>query len=108
MHSEHHSGFPEAVETALHRPNYEDPSNIALQTGQPCWIRDSCVIHANPSPIQSAALERGYTSVISMPVNWGPNLPHGALTLYYSDPDCFGQYVPDPSDRVAPYERALR
>jgi PAS domain S-box-containing protein len=93
VHSEHHSGFPEAVETALHRPNYEDPSNIALQTGKPCWIKD-LRDHTKPMPIQSAALERGYTSVISTPVNWD-HRPRGALTLYYSDPDCFGQFVPD-------------
>ena len=92
-HSEDHSGFPEAVETALHRPDYEDPSNIALQTGKLCWIRD-LRDHAKPMPIQSAALERGYTSVISTPVNWD-HRPRGALTLYYSDPDCFDQYVPD-------------
>jgi PAS domain S-box-containing protein len=93
VHSEDHSGFLEVLESGLHRTDYEDSSNIALLTGKLCWIRDLRE-HANPTPIQSAALERGYTSVISMPVNWD-HRPHGALTLYYSDPDCFGQYVPD-------------
>jgi PAS domain S-box-containing protein len=93
VHSEDHSGFLEAVETGLYRTDYEDSSNIALQTGKPCWIRD-LRDHANPMPNQSAALERGYTSVISTPVNWD-HRPRGALTLYYSDPDCFGQFVPD-------------
>ena len=93
VHSEDHSGFREALETALHRTDYEDSSNIALQSGKLCWIKDFRD-HETPMPIQPAALERGYTSVISMPVNWDQR-PRGALTLYYNDPDCFGQFVPD-------------
>jgi PAS domain S-box-containing protein len=93
VHSEDQSGFLEAVETGLHRTDYEDSSNIALQTGKLCWIRD-LRDHAMPMPIQSAALDRGYTSVISMPVHWD-HRPRGALTLYYRDPNCFEQSVPD-------------
>ena len=93
VHSEDHSGFLEAAETSLRRTDYEDSSNIALQTGKTCWIRD-LRDHAKPISIQSTTVERGYTSVISAPVNWD-NRPRGAMTLYYSDPDCFGQFVPD-------------
>jgi PAS domain S-box-containing protein len=93
VHSEDRSGFLEAVETGLHRTDYEDSSNIALQTAKLSWIRNFRD-HAMPMPIQRAALDRGYTSVISMPVNWD-HRPRGALTLYYSDPDCFEQSVPD-------------
>ena len=92
-HSENRSGFLEAVKAALDRTDCEDSSNIALQTENPCWIGD-LRDHPKPMPIRSAALERGYTSVISIPVNWDRR-PRGALTLYYNDPDCFGQYVPD-------------
>ena len=93
VHSEDHSRFLEAVETGLHRTDYEDSSNIALQTGKLCWIRD-LRDHSKPVTVQCAALERGYTSVISMPVHWD-HRPRGALTLYYSDPDCFEQSIPD-------------
>lgn len=69
VHSEDHSCFLEAVETGLHRTDYEDSSNIALQTGKLCWIRD-LRDHSKPVTVQCAALECGYTSVISMPVHW--------------------------------------
>jgi hypothetical protein len=91
-HSGDVHGFLEDLEAGLPSSDYEDSSNTAIQSGETCWIKD-LRDHPNPTPIQSAALERGCMSVISTPVIYDGR-PRGAFTLYYNDPDRFGQYVP--------------
>src|SRR5665213_3046325 len=93
VHSEGYGSFFEDLEAALRQADYEDPSNVAIESGAVCWIkylRD----HPALAPIQSAALESGCTSVISVPVIWDDR-PRGALTLYYSDPERVAQPAVD-------------
>ena len=86
-------GFLQDLEASLPSSDYEDSSNLAIQSGETCWIKD-LRDHPSPTPIQSAALERGCTSVISTPVIYDGR-PRGAFTLYYNDPDRFGHYIPN-------------
>jgi len=91
-HSGDLHGFLQVLEAGLRCIDHEDPSGIAIQTRETCWIKD-LRDHPSPTPIHSALLERGCTSVISAPVvNDGRS--RGVFTLYYDDPDRFGQYVP--------------
>jgi formate hydrogenlyase transcriptional activator len=82
-------GFLQDLKVALGQTDYEDPSSVVIRTGELCWIKDLCE-HPTLAPIRSAALQRGYTSVLSIPVMWD-DWPPGALTLYYSNPDRFGE-----------------
>jgi formate hydrogenlyase transcriptional activator len=82
-------GFLHDLQIALGQTDYEDPSSIVIRTGEVCWIKD-LRDHPGLAPIRSAVLQRGYTSVLSIPVMWD-GWPPGALTLYYGDPDRFGE-----------------
>jgi len=77
------------LQIALGQTNHEDPSSVAIQTGEVCWIKD-VRDHLTPAPIRLAVLQRGYTSVLSIPVMWD-GWPPGALTLYYAGPHRFGE-----------------
>src|SRR5271169_4135610 len=93
IHSGDGGSFFEDLEAAFRQTDYEDPSNVALQSGEACWIKDLRCEEAL-APIQFSALERGLTSVVAIPVVW-QHRPRGALTLYYSDPEKFGQPTVD-------------
>ena len=57
---------------------------MAIQAGETCWIKaiaDSPLV----VPIRAAALKRGYTSVVSLPLKSDGTL-FGALTIYANDP----------------------
>ena len=57
---------------------------MAIQAGETCWIKaiaDSPLV----VPIRAAALKRGYTSVVSLPLKSDGTL-FGALTIYADDP----------------------
>src|SRR5260370_27322517 len=82
-------GFLQDLKIALGQTDYEDPSSVVIQTGEVCWIKD-LRDHPTLALIRSAALQRGYTTVLSIPVMW-ESRPRGALTLYYGDPDRFGE-----------------
>jgi len=61
----------------------ETPVTLAIQAGETCWIKavaDSPLV----VPIRAAALKRGYTSALSLPVKSGGRL-FGALTIYADD-----------------------
>jgi formate hydrogenlyase transcriptional activator len=88
-HSEDHNGFFEDLESALRQPDYEDSSNMAIQSGKVCWIKDYRELPAL-TPIQIAALERGLNSVVSVPVIL-QSRQRGAFTLHYSDSKRFEQ-----------------
>jgi PAS domain S-box-containing protein len=62
----------------------ETPATVAIQTGETCWIK---AIAGSPlvAPIRAAALKRGYTSVLSLPLKSDGTL-FGALTIYVGDP----------------------
>ena len=93
IHSGDTGSFFEDLEAALRQTDYEDPSNVALHSGEVCWIKD-LRRDAARAPIQFSALELGLTSVVALPVIW-QHRPRGALSLYYSDPDKFGQPTVD-------------
>jgi PAS domain S-box-containing protein len=60
-------------------------ATLAIQPGETSWIKaiaDSPLV----APIRAAALERGYTSVLSLPLKSDGTL-FGALTIYADDPD---------------------
>ena len=62
---------------------YETPATLAIQAGETCWIKaiaDSPLV----VPIRAAALKRGYTSVLSLPLKSDGTL-FGALTIYADD-----------------------
>ena len=62
----------------------ETPAIMAIEDGETCWIKaiaDSPLV----VPIRAAALERGYTSVLSLPLKSDSTL-FGALTIYADDP----------------------
>jgi PAS domain S-box-containing protein len=62
----------------------DTPATLAIQAGETCWIKavaDSPLV----VPVRAAALNRGYTSVLSLPVKSGGRL-FGALTIYADDP----------------------
>jgi formate hydrogenlyase transcriptional activator len=84
-------GFLEDLKIGLSQDNYEDPANVAIRTGDPCWIKDLAG-HPGFGPMRAAILHRGYTSVISVPV-FSRDTVYAALTLYYSDPEEYGQGV---------------
>jgi PAS domain S-box-containing protein len=84
-------GFLEDLKIGLRQDNYEDPANVAIRTGAPCWIEDLAG-HPGLGPIRAAVLRQGYTSVISVPV-FSKDTVYAALTLYYSDPEEYGQAV---------------
>jgi formate hydrogenlyase transcriptional activator len=84
-------GFFEDLKLALGLDDYEDPATVAIRTGEPCWILDLAT-HPGLGPIRPAVLRRGLTSVISVPVTAKDNA-YGVLTLYYDDPEQYGQSV---------------
>jgi PAS domain S-box-containing protein len=62
----------------------ETPATLAIQAGESCCIKaiaDSPLV----VPIRAAALERGYTSALSLPLKSDGTL-FGALTIYADDP----------------------
>ena len=62
----------------------ETPATMAIEAGETCWIKavaDSPLV----VPIRAAALKRGYTSVLSLPLKSDGRL-FGALTIYADDP----------------------
>jgi hypothetical protein len=62
----------------------ETPAIMAIEGGETCWIKaiaDSPLV----VPIRAAALKRGYTSVLSLPLKSDGKL-FGALTIYADDP----------------------
>ena len=62
----------------------ETPATLAIQAGESCCIKaiaDSPLV----VPIRAAALKRGYTSVVSLPLKSDGTL-FGALTIYADDP----------------------
>ena len=62
----------------------ETPATMAIEAGETCWIKaiaDSPLV----VPIRAAALKRGYTSVLSLPLKSDGRL-FGALTIYAADP----------------------
>jgi PAS domain S-box-containing protein len=62
----------------------ETPATLAIEAGESCCIKaiaDSPLV----VPIRAAALERGYTSVLSLPLKSDGTL-FGALTIYADDP----------------------
>jgi len=62
----------------------ETPATLAIEAGETCWIKaiaDSPLV----APIRAAALKRGYTSVLSLPLKSDGTL-FGALTIYADDP----------------------
>src|SRR5438309_8957556 len=62
----------------------ETPAIMAIQAGESCCIKaiaDSPLV----VPIRAAALKRGYTSVLSLPLKSDGTL-FGALTIYADDP----------------------
>ena len=61
----------------------EPPATLAIEAGEPCWIQ---AIAESPFvvPIRAAALKRGYTSVLSLPLKSDGRL-FGALTIYADD-----------------------
>jgi PAS domain S-box-containing protein len=63
----------------------ETPATLAIQRCETCWIK---AIAGSPlvAPIRAAALKRGYTSVVSLPLKSDGTLL-GALTIYADDPE---------------------
>ena len=62
----------------------ETPATMAIEGGETYWIKaiaDSPLV----VPIRAAALKRGYTSVLSLPLKSDGTL-FGALTIYADDP----------------------
>ncbi len=62
----------------------ETPATMAIEASETCWIKavaDSPLV----VPIRAAALKRGYTSVLSLPLKSDGKL-FGALTIYADDP----------------------
>ena len=84
-------GFLEDLKLALNQNDYEDPASVCLRTGDVCWIKDLAA-NQDLGPIRPALLRCGYTSVLSVPVMSNDH-PYGALTLYYNDPEEYGQDV---------------
>jgi PAS domain S-box-containing protein len=63
---------------------FEIPATMAIEAGETCWIKaiaDSPLVVR----IRAAALKRGYTSVLSLPLKSDGRL-FGALTIYADDP----------------------
>ena len=64
---------------------------MAIQAGESCCIKaiaDSPLV----VPIRAAALKRGYTSVLSLPLKSDGTL-FGALTIYADDPGKFNERI---------------
>jgi PAS domain S-box-containing protein len=83
--------FLEELKVALRQEQVDDPAIDAIRTGQPCWIK-TISMHPALEPIRSTALRHGYTSVISVPVI-STGKVHGVLSLYYGDPEEYGQEI---------------
>ena len=98
-------GFLEDLRLALGQENYEDPASVCIYTGDVCWIKD-LVAHPGLGPIRSAVRRCGYTSVISVPVISGENA-YGALTLYYEDPEAYGQGIVSVLKEKLPHVQAV-
>jgi PAS domain S-box-containing protein len=97
-------GFLEDLKIALRQDDYEDPASVCLRSGDASWIRN---LDAHTlGPIRPALLRCGYTSVISVPVTSQEN-GHGALTLYYDDPDRYGQGVVSVLKEQIPHVQAV-
>jgi GAF domain-containing protein len=62
----------------------ELPAIMVIRAGETCWFKD---IAGSPlaDSIRAAALKRGYTSVLSLPLKCDGKLL-GALTIYADDP----------------------
>jgi PAS domain S-box-containing protein len=75
----------------LEETDSESPASIAIRAGETCWIKD---IADTPSvdPIHGAALKRGYTSVLSLPLKSDGKVL-GALTIYADDPGKFNERI---------------
>ena len=84
-------GFLEDLKLALNQNDYEDPASVCLRTGDVCWIKDLAA-NQDLGPIRPALVRCGYTSVLSVPVMSNGD-SYGALTLYYNDPEEYGQDV---------------
>jgi PAS domain S-box-containing protein len=84
-------GFLEDLRVALTRDDYEDPASIAVRTADSCWI-SHLADHPGLGALRPALLRCAYTSVISVPVKCKA-AAHGALTLYYGDPEEYGEGV---------------
>src|SRR5437773_6548192 len=72
---------------------FETPATLAIQAGETCCIKaiaDSPLV----VPIRAAALKRGYTSVLSLPLQSDGTL-FGALTIYADDPGKLDQPIVD-------------
>jgi len=65
------------------------PTGIAIRTGKPSLVRD---IHNNPkfAPWREQALKFGYSSSIALPLI-SEDTAFGALNIYSSYPDAFGE-----------------
>jgi formate hydrogenlyase transcriptional activator len=98
-------GFLEDLKLALSQDDYEDPATVAIRTGEPCWIMDLAA-HSGLGPIRPTILRCGLTSVISVPVLAKDNA-YGALTLYYDDPDHYGQGVVSVLKETLPHVQAV-
>jgi PAS domain S-box-containing protein len=64
------------------------PTGTAVRTGRPSVCQD---VARDPAftPWRAEALRRGYASALGIPLP-GPSRPLGALTIYASEPDAFG------------------
>ena len=82
-------GFIGELKRALSREDYEDPASICIRTGDACWINDISG-HPGLEAMRPAIQRRGFTSVISVPAI-SKDVVSGALTLYYRDPEEYGQ-----------------
>ncbi len=98
-------GFLEDLKIALRHDGYEDPANICLRTGEPCWIRELSN-HTDLDVIRPAIRRCGFTSVISVPV-FSDRGPLGALTLYYRDPEEYGEGVISALKEKLPHIQAV-
>ena len=98
-------GFLEDLKLALGRDDYEDPATVAIRTGDPCWIMELAG-HPGLRLIRSAVLRCGLTSVISVPV-MAKDKAYGALTLYYDDPEQYGQGVVSVLKEKLPHVQAV-
>ncbi len=98
-------GFIEDLKLALGQDDYEDPATVAIRTGDTCWIMDLAA-HPGLGPIRPAVLRCGLTSVISVPLMVKDNA-YGALTLYYDDPEQYGQGVVSVLKEKLPHVQAV-
>jgi PAS domain S-box-containing protein len=71
------------------RAEGRDPSDVAIRTGKPYWVRD---IRTDPifAPWRALALARGYVSAVALPLLVGDE-PLGVLSLYAATPNAFNE-----------------